>query len=115
MSFLKKGTACGYHTRARIPCPYFLKVTSNSAKYRKNVGNKCPRRVPFLVKPFDYIKHATVLNSELSQSYVFQEFCPVFKNTKFPKKFLMVALAINHLRILWSMMTESKAAFSRFL
>ena len=84
---------------------YFLKVTSNSSKYSKNFENECPRRVPFLVKPLTYIKHATILNRKLSQSYVFQEFCLVFKNTKLSKQFLMVACAINRLRILWSMMT----------
>ena len=85
--------------------PHFLKVTSNSSKYRKNFENKCPRTVPFLVKPLAYIKHAIILNKELSQSYVFQEFCLVFKNTRFLKQLLMVAFATNHLRILWSMMT----------
>ena len=58
--------------------------------------------------------HLTILNSELSQSYVTQEFCLAFKNTKFSKQFSMVGFAINHLWILWYMMTENKAAFSGF-
>ena len=58
--------------------------------------------------------HPTILNSELSQSYDCLEFCIAFKTTKFFKKNLMVAFAINHLWTFWSMMTESKAAFPGF-
>ena len=58
--------------------------------------------------------HPTILNSELSQSCVSQEFCLTFKTTKFSKQFLIVAFAINHLWMLWSVMTENKAAFSGF-
>ena len=79
--------------------PYFLKGTSNSSKYRKNFENKCSKRVPLLLKPLAYINHANTLNRELSQIHAFQEFCLVFKNTKFSKQFLMVLFAINHLRI----------------
>ena len=94
--------------------PYFLKVISDITKYRKNFENKFLKRVTFLVKPLACIMDSTILNSKLSQSYVFQEFCPAFKTHKFSKQFLMVAFAINHLWILWSMMTENKAAFSGF-
>ena len=38
--------------------------------------------------------HPTILNNELSQGYVSQEFCLAFKATKFSKQFLMVAFAI---------------------
>ena len=68
----------------------------------------------FLVKPLACIIHPTILNSELSQSYVTQELCLAFKNTKFSKQFSMVGFAINHMWILWSMMTENKVAFSGF-
>ena len=94
--------------------PYFLKFTSNSGKYRKNLKNKFLKRAALLVKPLACIVYPTLLNSELSQSYVSQELYLAFKSTKFSKQILMVAFAINHLWILWSMMTENKAAFSEF-